>query len=347
MECRGHCAPAGFSWTGRSWTSARRRPATSSRRPEGVRDPLFQHPNPIPQLGRELEVLALDGPPELRLQVEQAAARIIIAQDAALPGELVPLPHVLARAVEAPQQVAQVRIEGLVATIAAEPAGVAEVSQRASAGRAPQAVAGRGNERARGAAFHYRAEEIAQRTLEDRATRFHALLLGALLAQVERDFGVMLDLGQVDDGVAFLTVVAQHQGIASTELTVVSRPSSSNSIRSARPASWRLCVTTTTAVSYSRASRKKISCSRSAFAWSRLPDGSSASTTLGSCTNARATAQRCCSPPESSAGRGLRRPASPTSDSTSSARERALRGVAPPISRGIMTFSNAENSRSK
>src|SRR5258706_245233 len=237
MECRGHCAPAGFSWTGRSWTSARRRPATSSRRPEGVRDPLFEHPNPIPQLGRELEVLALDRAAQLRLQLEQAAARIITAQAAAFAGELVPLAHVLARAVEAPQQVAQVCVEGLIAAIAAEPAGVTEVSQRAPAGRAPQGIAARRNERAGGAAFHYRAEEIAQRTLEDRATRFHALLLGALLAQVERDFGVMLDLRQIDDGVAFLTVIAQHQGIASTEPTVVSRPSSSNSTRSARPAS--------------------------------------------------------------------------------------------------------------
>src|SRR6266513_2946913 len=237
MECRGRCAPAGFSWTGRSWTSARRRPATASRRPEGVRDPLFQHPNPIPQLGRELEVLPLDSPPELRFQLEQAAARIIIAPAAAFAGELVALAHVLARAVEPPQQVPQVCVEGLIAAIAAEPAGVAEVSQRAPAGRAPQGVAGRGNECARGAAFHHGAEEIAQRTLEDRATRFHALLLGALLAQVERDFGVMLDLRQVDDGVAFLTVVAEHQGIASTEPTVVSRPSSSKRTRSARPAS--------------------------------------------------------------------------------------------------------------
>src|SRR2546426_8192493 len=215
--------------------------------------------------------------------------------------------------------------------------------------RALQCVAGCGDERARGASppFHDGAQEIAQRALQHGATRLHALLLGTLLAQVERDLGVVLDLGQIDDGVALLAVIAQHQGIASTELTVVSRPSSSNRTRSARPASWRLCVTTTTAVSYSRASRKKISCSLSAFAWSRLPDGSSARTTLGSCTRARATAQRCCSPPESSAGRWVMRPARPTSDNTSSARERAFRGDAPPMSSGIMTFSNAENSRNK
>src|SRR5258705_11162950 len=90
---------------------------------------------------------------------------------------------------------------------------------------------------------------------------------------MERDLGVVLDLGQVDDGFAFLAVIAQHQGIASTELTVVSRPSSRSRTRSARPASWRLCVTTTTAVSYSPAGRKKISCSHAALAWSRFPGG--------------------------------------------------------------------------
>src|SRR6267143_3769505 len=289
MECLGRCAPTGSWWIARSWTSARKRPATASRHREGVRDPLFQHPNPIPQLGRELEVLALDGPPQLRLQVEQPVARIVTDLRTAPPSfarQLVALPHVLARAVQPPQQITQVCVEGYIASIAAEAAGVAEIAQGAAAGRAPQCIAGRGDERACSTApLHHCTEKIAQRTLQHRATGFDALLLGALLAQVERDFGVVLDLGQVDDGVAFLTVIAQHQGIASTELTVVSRPSSSNRTRSA--------------------------------------------------------------PPASSAGRWLIRPASPTSDSTSSARERALRGVAPPISRGIMTFSNAENSRSK
>src|SRR3989449_1494455 len=102
--------------------------------------------------------------------------------------------------------------------------------------------------------------------------RLDPLLLGALLAQMERDLRVVLHLGQIDDRLAFLAVITQHQGIASTEPTAVARPSSSIRIRSARPASWRLCVTTTTAVSYSRARRKNTSCSRSALAWSRLPD---------------------------------------------------------------------------
>src|SRR3989449_11311297 len=86
--------------------------------------------------------------------------------------------------------------------------------------------------------------------------RSDPLLLGALLAQMERDLRVVLHLGQIDDRLAFLAVITQHQGIASTEPTAVARPSSSIRIRSARPASWRLCVTTTTAVSYSRARRK-------------------------------------------------------------------------------------------
>src|SRR4029077_6188932 len=108
--------------------------------------------------------------------------------------------------------------------------------------------------------------EAAERRLEHRGAGLDALLLRALIAQVERDLGVVLHLRQVDDRVARLAVVAQHQGIASPDPTAASRPSSSIRIRSARPASCRLCVTTTTAVSYSRARRKNTSCSRSELA---------------------------------------------------------------------------------
>ena len=45
---------------------------------------------------------------------------------------------------------------------------------------------------------------------------------------------------------------------------------------------------------------------------SRLPVGSSASSTVGSVTIARAMATRCCWPPESSPGVFFSRPASPT-----------------------------------
>ena len=50
---------------------------------------------------------------------------------------------------------------------------------------------------------------------------------------------------------------------------------------------------------------------------SRLPVGSSASSTSGRLTNARAIATRCCSPPDSSAGSRLALPDSPTISSTS------------------------------
>src|SRR5207245_2456082 len=175
----------------------------------------------------------------------------------------------------------------------------------------------------------HRLDESAERGLEDGIARLVALHLGALLAQVKRHFRVVVHLGEVNFHLAFLAVVAQHQGIAFTELTETSFPSSSSKIRSARAASCRLWVTTATAVSYSRPSRKNTSCRRSALAWSRFPDGSSASTTLGSCTRARATAQRCCSPPDNSLGRCDIRPASPTRDSISSARDRAPRRAAP------------------
>src|SRR2546425_226443 len=210
----------------------------------------------------------------------------------------------------------------------------------------PEPGCGRGGQDAPALADHP-LQEAAERRLEHRRAGLDALLLRTLLAQVERDLGVVLHLRQVDDRVALLAVVAQHQGIASTEPTAARRPSSSIRIRSARPASCRLWVTTTTAVSYSRASRKNTSYSRSELAWSRLPEGSSASTRLGSCTRARATAQRCCSPPDSSAGRCVIRPASPTRESSSSARERAGRCSIPPINSGIITFSNAVNSRKR
>ena len=55
---------------------------------------------------------------------------------------------------------------------------------------------------------------------------------------------------------------------------------------------------------------------------SRLPVGSSASSTDGSVTSARAIATRCCSPPESWLGRWCSRCASPTRSSISAARRR-------------------------
>src|SRR5207247_1156357 len=267
----------------------------------------FQHPDAVAQLRGELEVLVLDGRPERLLELQQLEPRVGGALRAR---RRVALAHVLAGAVQPAQQVPQVRRERVVTLRAPQPTRLAKVLEGAPAGGAAQAI-GRGGQDVPALADHP-LQEAAERRLEHRRAGLDALLLRTLLAQVERDLGVVLHLRQVDDRVALLAVVAQHQGIASTEPTAARRPSSSIRIRSARPASCRLWVTTTTAVSYSRASRKNTSCSRSELAWSRLPEGSSASTRLGSCTSARATAQRCCSPPDNSAGRCVIRPASPT-----------------------------------
>ena len=57
------------------------------------------------------------------------------------------------------------------------------------------------------------------------------------------------DLRQVHHRLAFLALVALHQGIAPAPLAGTSRPSSRESTRSARCDSRTLWVTTTTAVS--------------------------------------------------------------------------------------------------
>src|SRR2546427_6066715 len=100
---------------------------------------LFRSPDAVPQLRRELEVLALDGAAQLLLEVEQLEARVGLACRA---GGDVALAHVLARAVQATQQVAQVAVERLVALGTAEAPGLAEVLERAAAGGATQAVGG-------------------------------------------------------------------------------------------------------------------------------------------------------------------------------------------------------------
>ena len=75
-------------------------------------------------------------------------------------------------------------------------------------------------------------------------------------------------------------------------------------------------------------------------AWSRLPDGSSARTTAGALASARATATRCCSPPESCVGRcepARREPDRLEQRVGPRAAPRA--SAAPAISSGIITFS--------
>ena len=75
-------------------------------------------------------------------------------------------------------------------------------------------------------------------------------------------------------------------------------PSSRRSTRSAIAVAPASCVTITTARPSSAPARSRRSTSAPASA-SRLPVGSSASSSAGSLTSARAIAKRCCSPPES------------------------------------------------
>src|SRR5882672_194084 len=255
------CGRAGCGWRGRCCPSARTRRASPCRRRGGGRGRSFEHPDAVAQLGGELEVFVLDGPPQLLLELEQLEPRVGGALRAR---RGVALAHVLAGAVQPAQQVAQVRREGVVTLRATQPSRLPEILERAPAGRAAQAIGGRRQDVP--ALPDHPLQKAAERRLEHRGAGLDTLLLRALVAQVERDFGVVLHLGQIDDRVALLAVVAQHQGIASTDPTAARRPSSSTRIRSARPASCRLCVTTTTAVSYSRASRKNTSCSRSELA---------------------------------------------------------------------------------
>ena len=74
---------------------------------------------------------------------------------------------------------------------------------------------------------------------------------------------------------------------------------------------------------------------------SRLPVGSSASSTRGSLTSARAIATRCCWPPDSSDGRCRSRSPRPTADSASSARSRRSAARNPSGTSATSTFSAA------
>ena len=74
---------------------------------------------------------------------------------------------------------------------------------------------------------------------------------------------------------------------------------------------------------------------------SRLPVGSSASSTVGCVTMARAIATRCCWPPDSSPGVWLSRPSSPTECSASRAAARRAAAGSPRYNSGSSTFSIA------
>src|SRR2546422_7207340 len=97
-------------------------------------------------------------------------------------GRRIALADMLARPVQAPEQVTQVGLERLVALGAPQPSGFAEVFEGAAASGAAQAVGGCG-EQARPPLPHG-LDEAAERRLEDGIAGFETLLLGALLAQV-------------------------------------------------------------------------------------------------------------------------------------------------------------------
>ena len=102
------------------------------------------------------------------------------------------------------------------------------------------------------------------------------------------------------------------------------RPSASVSTREAkRSASARSCVTSSSVICSERWHSLRNRMISSPVWLSRLPVGSSASSSDGRFTRARAIAARCCSPPESSAGRCAMRSRNPTRSSAS--RTRAAR----------------------
>ncbi len=124
-------------------------------------------------------------------------------------------------------------------------------------------------------------------------------------------------------------------------------PSNNSTTRSARPARSRLCVTMINVWPCRLLKFHNSSCRLSLDSRSRFPDGSSARTNSGSFINARATATRCCSPPESSPGRCMARCPRSTSVKSCMARRDTSRVLRPAISAGIITFSSALNSGSK
>jgi beta-lactamase superfamily II metal-dependent hydrolase len=109
----------------------------------------------------------------------------------------------------------------------------------------------------------------------------------------------------------------------------------------ARRATTLSCVTTMSVSPLSRHESSSNSMISSRVSSSRLPEGSSASSTRGSLTSARAIAVRCCCPPDNSVGRWNARSWSPTRSSACIAR--VLR-PAPEIlsgTRAVSTFSTA------
>src|SRR4051812_32162832 len=201
--------------------------------------------------------------------------------------------------VHATQQLPNAVLELVVAARAAPAACGAEVRHGRAAEMTLAVV-----DRSRDQLLLHLVQEFTKRMLRERTDGgLHATFARALLAEVQLDHVVVLHRRVIDHGVALAAVVADHDATTSSMFASRNFPSSSKRVRWARRASDRLCVTTAMAISKSRASSTSKECSRSLFAWSRFPDGSSASKTDGLAAKARATAVRCCSPPDSSEGR--------------------------------------------
>ena len=100
------------------------------------------------------------------------------------------------------------------------------------------------------------------------------------------------------------------------------RPSARKRTRSAISAACASCVTITIVCPSSSAEARKSSRISPPVFESRLPVGSSANTTVGWETSARAIATRCCWPPDSSDGRCRRRSVRPTRSSRFSKNDR-------------------------
>ncbi len=122
----------------------------------------------------------------------------------------------------------------------------------------------------------------------------------------------------------------------------ISFPWCSRKTRSAEAAAASECVTSTPAARRLRTSRASRSSTTVAVSGSRLPVGSSARMSAGRCTNARATATRCSSPPDNSRGMLSSRPPRPTSASSSLARCSRVSGASPSSTSGSITFCCTE-----
>ena len=112
--------------------------------------------------------------------------------------------------------------------------------------------------------------------------------------------------------------------------------------RSAAPATLGSCVAMTKVVPVAWR-RSRIICSTlSLFFWSRLPVGSSMITMAGLVASARATATRCCSPPESWFGRLRSRWPSPTSVSSLCGARGGAAGVLADVERHLDVLLRGE-----